>query len=90
MGAWEFAMDGGKYDAPDFNNRHLTLPALDDGCVQPETLLSRSSLQINGTLRVISAAHAACDAFLQFTTSMLQAVPNVVFVRPVYALVVLR
>jgi hypothetical protein len=87
---WEFAMDGGKYDAPDFNNRHLSLPALDGSCVQPETLLSGSALQINGTIRVISEAHAICDSFLQFPIRTVQGAPNAIFVRPVYALIALR
>lgn len=84
---WEFAMDGGRYDAPDFRNRHLTLPALDDDCIQPETLLSRSALQINATIRCISEAHALLDGFLSFTTDKLQKAPNVLFVRAIYALV---
>lgn len=90
MSMWEFAMDGGKYDAPDFNNRHLTLPALDGSGIQPETLLSRSALQISGTIRVISEAHALCDMFLQSSPRMLQIPMNVILVRPVYALVALR
>lgn len=86
---WEFGMDGGRYDAPDFRNRHLTLPALDDDCVQPESLLSRSALQINATIRSISAAHTLLDAFIEITIERLQKAPNVLFVRAIYALVAL-
>lgn len=86
---WEFAMDGGRYDAPDFRNRHLTLPALDDDCVQPESLLSRSALQINATIRCISEAHSLLDCFIQLPNDMLQKAPNVLFVRPLYAIVAL-
>ncbi|KAF2740215.1 hypothetical protein EJ04DRAFT_456105 [Polyplosphaeria fusca] len=86
---WEFAMDGGRYDAPDFRNRHLTLPALDDDCIQPESLLSRSALQINATIKSISAAHTLLDCFMQFSTERLQKAPNVFFVRAIYALVAL-
>jgi hypothetical protein len=86
---WEFAMDGGIYSAPDFRNRHLTLPALDDDCVQPESLLSRSALQINATIKVISEAQSLLDCFLKLPLSKLQKAPNVVFVRSIYALVAL-
>jgi hypothetical protein len=88
---WEFAMDGGRYDAPDFRNRHLTLPALDDDspCVQPESLLSRSALQINATIKCISAAHASLECFKQFSKERLQKAPNMFFVRAIYALVAL-
>ncbi|KAF2185739.1 hypothetical protein K469DRAFT_726537 [Zopfia rhizophila CBS 207.26] len=86
---WEFAMDGGRYDAPDFRNRHLTLPALDDDCIQPESLLSRSALQINATIKCISSAHSLLDCFMQLSTERLQKAPNVIFVRAIYALVAL-
>ncbi|KAF2122817.1 hypothetical protein BDV96DRAFT_8152 [Lophiotrema nucula] len=89
MSMWEFAMDGGRYDAPEFKNRHLTLPALDDDCVQPESLLSRSALQINATIKCISAAHALLDCFSEITSKKLQKAPNVMFVRAIYALVAL-
>jgi hypothetical protein len=89
MSMWEFAVDGGRYDAPEFNNRHLTLPALDADCVQPETLLSRSALQINGLVKVIDEAHAIMEIFSQYDTYTLQSAPNVIFVRPIYALVAL-
>ncbi|KAF2470167.1 uncharacterized protein BDR25DRAFT_226806 [Lindgomyces ingoldianus] len=86
---YEFAMDGGRYDAPEFKNRHLTLPALDDDCIQPETLLSRSALQINATIKCISHAHALLDCFLQVSVENLQKSPNLLFVRAIYALVTL-
>ncbi|KAH7132669.1 hypothetical protein B0J11DRAFT_233390 [Dendryphion nanum] len=86
---YEFAMDGGNYDAPDFRNRHLTLPALDDDCVQPESLLSRSALQINATIKCIGSAQSLLDCFTQFSPERLQKAPNVLFVRAIYALVAL-
>ncbi|KAL5395720.1 hypothetical protein PMIN06_003555 [Paraphaeosphaeria minitans] len=90
MSMWEFAMDGGKYDAPEFRNRHMTLPALDeDACIQPESLLSRSSLQINATIMCISAAHSILDCFLQMSISKLQRAAGVNFVRACFALVAL-
>lgn len=82
-------MDGGRYDVTEFRNRHLTLPALDDDCVQPESLLSRSALQLNATTKCISAAHAILDCFMSISTDRLQKAPNVIFVRAIYGLVVL-
>lgn len=79
-----------EYDAPEFRNRHMTLPALDDdACVQPETLLSRSSLQINATIMCISSAHSILDCFLQIPVSKLQKSAGVLFVRACFALVAL-
>jgi hypothetical protein len=89
MSMWEFAMDGGRYDAPDFRNRHLTLPALDDSSVQPESLLSRTTLQINATVTCISAAHSVLDTFVLIPIPSLQRSPSVVFVRAIYALITL-
>jgi hypothetical protein len=86
---WEFAMDGGRYDAPVFRNTHLTLPSLDDDCVQPESLLSRSALQINATIKCVSAAQSLLDSWIQIPIATLQKVPNPVFIRAVYAIVVL-
>ncbi|KAF2452102.1 hypothetical protein P171DRAFT_19000 [Karstenula rhodostoma CBS 690.94] len=90
MSMWEFAMDGGKYDAPEFRNRHMTLPALDDdACIQPESLLSRSSLQINATIMCIGSAHSILDCFLQMSVSKLQKSAGILFVRACFALVAL-
>lgn len=89
LSMWEFGMDGGKYDVTEFRNRHLTLPALDDDCVQPESLLSRSALQINATTKCIGAAHAILDCFIEISIEKLQRAPNVLFVRAIYALVAL-
>jgi hypothetical protein len=89
LSMWEFGMDGGRYDVTEFRNRHLTLPALDDDCVQPESLLSRSALQINATTKCIGAAHAILDCFIEIPISRLQRAPNVLFVRAIYALVAL-
>jgi hypothetical protein len=89
LSMWEFGMDGGRYDVTEFRNRHLTLPALDDDCVQPESLLSRSALQINATTKCIGAAHAILDCFIEIPISRLQKAPNVLFVRAIYALVAL-
>jgi hypothetical protein len=89
LSMWEFGMDGGRYDVTEFRNRHLTLPALDDDCVQPESLLSRSALQINATTKCIGAAHAILDCFIEVSIARLQKAPNVLFVRATYALVAL-
>ncbi|KAF2710195.1 hypothetical protein K504DRAFT_430539 [Pleomassaria siparia CBS 279.74] len=89
LGMWEFGMDGGRYNAPDFSNRHLTLPALDDDCVQPESLLSCSGFQINATIKCIGAAHSLLDTFEQFSTEQLQKASSILFVRSIYALVAL-
>ncbi|KAH7092000.1 hypothetical protein FB567DRAFT_434919 [Paraphoma chrysanthemicola] len=89
LSMWEFGMDGGRYDVTEFRNRHLTLPALDDDCVQPESLLSRSALQINATTKCIAAAHAILDCFIDISVERLQKAPNVLFVRAIYALVAL-
>lgn len=89
LSMWEFGMDGGRYDVTEFRNRHLTLPALDDDCVQPESLLSRSALQINATTKCIGAAHNILDCFIQIPIERLQKAPNVIFVRAIYALVAL-
>ncbi|KAF2196434.1 hypothetical protein GQ43DRAFT_257265 [Delitschia confertaspora ATCC 74209] len=86
---WEFGMDGGRYDAPTFRNTHLSLPDLYDDCVQPESLLLRSPLQLNATMKCIGAAHDSLDCFLQIPVSTLQTVPNVIFVRALYAIVLL-
>lgn len=89
LSMWEFGMDGGRYDVTEFRNRHLTLPALDDDSVQPESLLSRSALQLNATTKCIIEAHAILDCFIGIATDTLQKAPNLLFVRAVYALVVL-
>jgi hypothetical protein len=89
LSMWEFGMDGGRYDVTEFRNRHLTLPALDDDCVQPESLLSRSALQLNATTKCIGAAHAILDCFIEIPIERLQHAPNVLFVRAIYALVAL-
>jgi hypothetical protein len=89
LSMWEFGMDGGRYDVTEFRNRHLTLPALDDDCVQPESLLSRSALQLNATTKCIGAAHAILDCFIEIPIERLQRAPNVIFVRAIYALVAL-
>jgi hypothetical protein len=82
-------MDGGRYDVTEFRNRHLTLPALDDDCVQPESLLSRSALQINATTKCIGAAQSILDCVIEVSTERLQKAPNVLFVRAIYAIVAL-
>ncbi|KAF3047169.1 hypothetical protein E8E12_011535 [Didymella heteroderae] len=89
LSMWEFGMDGGRYDVTEFRNRHLTLPALDDDSVQPESLLSRSALQINATTKCIIEAHAILECFIGIATDTLQKAPNLLFVRAIYALVVL-
>ncbi|CAO2651994.1 Nn.00g002770.m01.CDS01 [Neocucurbitaria sp. VM-36] len=89
LSMWEFGMDGGRYDVTEFRNRHLTLPALDDDCVQPESLLSRSALQINATTKCIGAAHSILECFFSIPTEKLQKAPNVIYVRAIYALVAL-
>lgn len=89
LSMWEFGMDGGRYDVTEFRNRHLTLPALDDDSVQPESLLSRSALQLNATTKCIIEAHAILECFIGITTDTLQKAPNLLFVRAIYALVVL-
>lgn len=86
---WEFGMDGGRYDVTEFRNRHLTLPALDDDSVQPESLLSRSALQINATTKCIIEAHAILECFVEIPIDTLQKAHNLLFVRAIYALVVL-
>lgn len=66
----------------------MTLPALDeDACIQPESLLSRSSLQINATIMCIGAAHSVLDCFLQVPISKLQKSAGILFVRACFALV---
>ncbi|KAJ4364890.1 hypothetical protein N0V95_000536 [Ascochyta clinopodiicola] len=89
LSMWEFGMDGGRYDVTEFRNRHLTLPALDDDSVQPESLLSRSALQINATTKCIIEAHAILECFVGISHDTLQKAPNLLFVRAIYALVVL-
>lgn len=89
LSMWEFGMDGGRYDVTEFRNRHLTLPALDDESVQPESLLSRSSLQVNATTKCIIEAHAILECFVEISNDTLQKSPNMLFVRAIYALVVL-
>ncbi|KAA8621705.1 Zn2-C6 fungal-type DNA-binding domain [Pyrenophora tritici-repentis] len=89
LSMWEFGMDGGRYDVIEFRNRYVTLPALDDDCVQPESLLSRSALQINATTKCISAAHAMLDSFIAVPTDKLRKSPNALYVRAVYSLVTL-
>ncbi|KAF1945888.1 hypothetical protein EJ02DRAFT_500335 [Clathrospora elynae] len=89
LSMWEFGMDGGRYDVIEFRNRHVTLPALDDDCVQPESLLSRSGLQINATTKCISAAQTMLDCFLEVPIDELRKAPNFLYVRAVYSLVTL-
>jgi hypothetical protein len=73
----------------EFRNRHVTLPALDDDCVQPESLLSRSALQINATTKCIGAAQTILDLFINVPSDELRKSPNVLYVRAVYSLVTL-
>jgi hypothetical protein len=62
---------------------------LDDDCVQPESLLSRSALQINATTKCISAAHTILDFFIAVPIDKLRKSPNALYVRAVYSLVIL-
>ncbi|CAI6332639.1 unnamed protein product [Periconia digitata] len=89
LSMWEFAMDGGRYDAPEFRNRHLTLPALDDDGAQPENDLARSSLQVNATIMCISCAQAVLDTVMELPALTLRKIPGVMFARCIYSLVVL-
>ncbi|KAL6708640.1 hypothetical protein ACN47E_002621 [Coniothyrium glycines] len=89
LSMWEFGMDGGRFDVIEFRNRHITLPALDDDSVQPESLLSRSALQINATTRCVSAAHAILEIWRDIPAEHLRKAPNVTYVRAVYSLVTL-
>lgn len=89
LSMWEFGMDGGRYDAIEFRNRHVSLPALDDDCVQPESLLSRTALQINATTKCISAAQTILDCFAEFPVDKMRKAPNILYVRAVYSLVAL-
>jgi len=89
LSMWEFGMDGGRYDAIEFRNSHVTLPALDDDSVQPESLLSRSPLQINATTKCISAAHTILDCFSTVSVDKMRRAPNLLYVRAAYALVTL-
>lgn len=89
LSMWEFGMDGGRYDVQEFRNRQFTLPALDDDCIQPESLLSRSGLQINATTRCIGSAHAILDSWIEVPVDRLQKAPSVLYVRAIYALVAL-
>ena len=89
LGMWEFGMDGGRFDVTEFKNRQFSLPALDDDCVQPESLLSRTALQINATTKCISAAHTILESFSTIPIEKLSKAPNITFVRALYALVAL-
>ncbi|USP78418.1 hypothetical protein yc1106_05692 [Curvularia clavata] len=89
LAMWEFGMDGGRFDVIDFRNRHVTLPALDDDCIQPESLLSRSALQINATTKCIAIAQTILDLFIAVPDDELRKSPNVLYVRAVYSLVTL-
>ncbi|KAF2851708.1 hypothetical protein T440DRAFT_394460 [Plenodomus tracheiphilus IPT5] len=89
LSMWEFGMDGGRYDVIEFKNRHISLPALDDDSVQPESLLSRTALQINATTKCISAAQTILDCFADFPVEKMRKAPNVLYVRAVYSLVTL-
>lgn len=73
----------------EFKNRYITLPALDDDCIQPESLLSRSALQINATTKCISAAHMMLDLFISVPVDEIRKSPNALYVRAVYSLVTL-
>lgn len=86
---WEFAMDNGTHDAPDFRNKFFTLPSLDGDELEPETLNSLTSLQVSATLKCISAAQSQLDVFLNIPISNLRTIPNVLYVRATYALTVL-
>ncbi|EOA90318.1 uncharacterized protein SETTUDRAFT_103147 [Exserohilum turcica Et28A] len=89
MSMWEFGMDGGRFDVIDFRNRHVTLPALDDDSIQPESLLSRSALQINATTKCINAAQTILDLFIAVPVDELRKSPNALYVRAVYSLITL-
>ena len=86
---WEFAMDNGTHDAPDFRNKFFTLPSLDGDELEPETPNPFTSLQVSATLKCISAAQSQLDVFLNIPIPNLRTIPNVLYVRAIYALTVL-
>lgn len=57
--------------------------------MQPESLLSRSALQINATTKCISAAHTILDFFIAVPVDRLRKSPNALYVRAVLSLVTL-
>jgi len=89
LSMWEFGMDGGRYDVIEFQNRHVSLPALDDDSVQPESLLSRTALQINATTKCISTAQTILDCFAEYPIEKMQQAPTALYTRAVYSLVAL-
>lgn len=82
-------MDNGTHNAPDFRNKFFTLPCLDGSEPQPETLRPLNSLQVSATLKCINAAQSLLDLFLNFSTTALRKIPNVLYVRAIYSLTVL-
>ena len=86
---WEFAMDNGTHDAPDFRNKFFTLPSLDGDELEPETPNPFTSLQVTATLKCISAAQSQLDVFLNIPIPNLRTIPTVLYVRAIYALTVL-
>ncbi|OCK80575.1 hypothetical protein K432DRAFT_434659 [Lepidopterella palustris CBS 459.81] len=84
---WEFAVENGQHDAPSFKNKYFTLPALDDDSPQPEAPPSLTALQINAHIKCISSAQSLIDAFLSHSIETLGKIPNVLYVRSIYALI---
>lgn len=89
LSMWEFGMDGGRYDVIEFQNRFVSLPALEDESVQPESLLSRTALQINATTKCVGAAKTILDCFAEVPLEKMRKAPNALYLRAVYSLVVL-
>ncbi|KAF2816838.1 uncharacterized protein BDZ99DRAFT_492786 [Mytilinidion resinicola] len=86
---WDFAIDEGKHDAPNFRHKYFTLPALDQPLGQGEKTMPLKSLQITATLKCMDASQSLLDEFLSLSAKQLQKVPNVFFVRAAFSLVVL-
>jgi hypothetical protein len=86
---WDFAIDEGKHDAPNFRNKYFTLPTLDRTPNQVYDSKPLKSLQINATLKCMGAAQSILDGFLSLSAEELRIVPNLFYVRVTCALIML-
>jgi hypothetical protein len=78
-------MDGGKHDAQRWKKNHFSLPSPENDPVQDPP----STLQLTAFAKSVEGVQAILDEFLRLERQVLQTVPNVLYVRVIYALAVL-
>ena len=86
---YEFQMDLGKHDAEEYKQKFFHLPCLDDDGIKQEPKRSLTTAEVDASTKNISAAQSVLDAFFTIDSPTLVKIPNLLYVRALYALVVL-